>query len=213
MWYNPDYYPWGAPKGWVCGSCGRSFAPHVSECPYCNNREVKRTTTTTWPSMDDSEWWNEYLKRSSTAKTTKDIDDLIKSTADSASINNPTTTWEVGSGQINQATAPKNIKVTAYNTTAKVSNVKSDEIYCSSNGTTVGKIGDPSSATVCSGKCEECNKYNKSCFGGVETTESKAIISHRKPLDIHYSSNIDLNIAPCNECAKDWLEAFNEQFK
>lgn len=185
MWYNPNYYPWGAPKGWICGSCGRSFAPHVSECPYCNNGEVKRTTTTTWPSTDDSQWWDEYLKRSSTAKTTKDIDDLIKSTADSASIINPTTTWGIGSDHINQVTTSKNIKVTAYNTTATVSNVKDcGKVYSGSNSTTVGGKVNPSSVTVCSQKCEECNKYNKSCFGGIETTESKSIISHKKPLKV-----------------------------
>lgn len=158
MWYSPDYYPWGAQKGWICGSCGRSFAPHVSECPYCNNREVKRTTTTTWPSMDDSEWWNEYLKRSTTSKTTKDIDDLIKSTADSASIINPTITWGIGSDHINQATTSKNIKVTAWNGT-----------------------------TTCELDCNNCDKYEKSCFEGIETTSSKAIISHRKPLKVTFN--------------------------
>lgn len=201
MWYSPDYYPWGAPKGWVCGSCGRSFAPHVSECPYCNNREVKRTTTTTWPSTDDSQWWEEYLKRSSTAKTTKDIDDLIKSTADSASIINPTTTWGIGADHINQATASKNIKVTAYNTTAAASNVKDGEVYSSSNGSIIGTV-NPSSVTLCPQKCEECNKYNKSCFGGIETTESKAIISHKQPPKVTYDF-----------IEEDILDSFIKHFK
>lgn len=166
--YDPNYINWG-PKSWICSSCGRSFAPHVSECPYCNNREVKRTTTTTWPSIDDSQWWEEYLKRSSTAKTTKDIDDLIKSTADSANIINPTTIWI--DNNINSATATSNpnIKVTAW-----------------------------SSTTTCEQKCEDCDKYEKSCFGGIETT-NKAIISHRKPPEIHYPSTL-----------QEWFEVFNE---
>ena len=36
--------------------------------------------------------------------------------------------------------------------------------------------------TTCPQKCEICDKYEKSCFGGIETTSNKAIISHRKPL-------------------------------
>ena len=111
--YNPNYYSWG-PEGWRCPVCGRVYSPTTPMCFYCSNKEVKQTTTTTWPGTDDSQWWEEYLKRSSTAKTTKDIDDLIKSTADSANIINPTTTWT--DNNINSATATSNpnVKVTAW---------------------------------------------------------------------------------------------------
>ena len=152
-------YQWGAPKSWICSSCGRSFAPHVSECPYCNNKEVVYRTGT---SINDDEWWQEYLKKSQTGKPVND---------------NPSTTTAT-------ITTNPNVKVTAWNST-----------------------------TTCKQKCEDCDKYEKSCFGGIETTSNKAIISHKKPPEIHYPSNVDLNIAPCNECVTDWLEAFNEQFK
>lgn len=128
-------YQWGAPKGWICSSCGRSFAPHVSECPYCNNREVKRTTTTTWPSTDDSQWWEEYLKQSQTGKPVND---------------NPSTTTAT-------ATSNLNSKVTAWN-----------------------------NAITCEQNCESCDKYEKSCFSGIETTSNNTIISHRKPLETYY---------------------------
>lgn len=38
--------------------------------------------------------------------------------------------------------------------------------------------------TTCGLDCNDCDKYEKNCFGGIETTSSKAIISHRKLLDI-----------------------------
>ena len=44
-------------------------------------------------------------------------------------------------------------------------------------------------STTCPQKCEICDKYGKSCFGGIETTSSKAIISHRKPLENYYNYN------------------------
>lgn len=46
-------YQWGVPKSWICSSCGRSFAPYVNECPYCNNKEVIYSSGT---SVNDSEW-------------------------------------------------------------------------------------------------------------------------------------------------------------
>ena len=41
-------------------------------------------------------------------------------------------------------------------------------------------------STTCPQECEICDKYEKSCFGRIETTSSKAIISHRKPLENYY---------------------------
>lgn len=137
-------YQWGAPKSWICSSCGRSFAPHVSECPYCNNKEVVYRSGT---STDDSEWWKEYLKNSQTGKPVND---------------NPSTTTAT-------ATSNPNIKITAW-----------------------------SSTTTCEQDCESCSKYEKSCFGGIETTSNKAIISHRKPPEIHYPSTLE-----------EWFEVYN----
>lgn len=155
MWYNPNYYPWGALKGWVCSSCGRSFAPHVSECPYCNNREVIYHTGT---SINDGKWWEEYLKQSQTGKPVND---------------NPSTTTAT-------VTSNSNIKVTAWNGT-----------------------------TTCEQNCEICEKYEKSCFGGIETTSSKAIISHRPTTEIHYPF-----ILPCEEGKFEKLmkEIFNQKW-
>ena len=57
-------------NGWTCSKCGRSYAPHVSECVYCNSKIIKylNSTTTAKPEwiykentstgrvIDD--WWN-----------------------------------------------------------------------------------------------------------------------------------------------------------
>lgn len=34
-------------QGWVCPKCGRVFSPRTYECPYCNNPEIIKTSTTT----------------------------------------------------------------------------------------------------------------------------------------------------------------------
>jgi hypothetical protein len=48
------------------------------------------------------------------------------------------------------------------------------------------KITTWNSSTTCEQNCENCDKYGQSCFDGIETTSSKAIISHRKPLETYY---------------------------
>jgi hypothetical protein len=133
--YNPNYINWG-PQGWRCPSCGKVFAPHISECPYCNNQGVVYRSGT---SIDDSEWWEEYLKQSQTGKLAND---------------NPSTTTAT------TTSSPDN-KVTTLNSTI-----------------------------TCEQKCEDCDKYEKSCFGGIETTSTKAIISHRRPPEIIFQDGI-----------------------
>ena len=64
-------FNWGANQGWICGSCGRSFAPHVCECPYCNKKRKTFATTTTF---DDAEWWKGYL-----ARGTADMEPILNS--------------------------------------------------------------------------------------------------------------------------------------
>lgn len=39
MTYNPEY-PGIQNVGWTCPKCGRSYAPSVSQCLYCNDRRV-----------------------------------------------------------------------------------------------------------------------------------------------------------------------------
>lgn len=59
--YDPNYNGVIANSGWVCGKCGRSFAPHISECPYCNG-EQRTGFATTDVTINDKEWWRKYLR-------------------------------------------------------------------------------------------------------------------------------------------------------
>lgn len=62
--YNPDYYNWNTPTGWRCPVCGKIWAPHVSSCYYCN-AERKTFTTTETIKIDDTEWWENFVKNTS----------------------------------------------------------------------------------------------------------------------------------------------------
>ena len=66
--YNPNHF--NVPNnGWVCSKCGRSYAPYVQECVYCNSPIIKYLDSTTakpeWiykedtqtGSIYDNEWW------------------------------------------------------------------------------------------------------------------------------------------------------------
>ena len=86
--YNPNYYSWG-PEGWRCPVCGRVYSPTTPMCFYCSNKEVTYRSGT---STDDSQWWEEYLKKSQTGKSTND---------------NPSTTTAT-------TTTDPNVKVTAW---------------------------------------------------------------------------------------------------
>lgn len=69
MYYDPNYIEWGSPQGWRCPGCGRYYSPTTPMCFYCGGSQKTWTSpTTTSPSTDDSQWWEEYLKRSTTVK-------------------------------------------------------------------------------------------------------------------------------------------------
>ena len=88
--YNPNYIDWG-PQGWRCPVCGRVYSPTTPMCFYCSNKEG--TVQTTGTSINDSEWWEEYLKKSQTGKPVND---------------NPSTTTAT-------TNIDSNVKVTAWN--------------------------------------------------------------------------------------------------
>ena len=67
--YNPNYIDWG-PQGWRCPVCGRVYSPTTPMCFYCSNKEG--TVQTTGTSINDSGWWEEYLKKSQTGKPVND---------------------------------------------------------------------------------------------------------------------------------------------
>lgn len=72
--YNLNYIDWG-PQGWRCPGCGRYYSPTTPMCFYCGNKEVTYHSGT---SIDDSEWWKEYLKQSQTVTPVKDNPSMWK---------------------------------------------------------------------------------------------------------------------------------------
>lgn len=89
--YNPDYHGI-LNQGWICGRCNRSFAPFVSECPYCNSARSGFATTTNPATIDDSGWWEDYLKQSQTGQPVKDTPSTTTATTNIES-NVKVTTW------------------------------------------------------------------------------------------------------------------------
>lgn len=75
--YNPNYIDW-SPQGWRCPVCGRVYSPTTPMCFYCSNKE--RTVQTTGTSINDSKWWEEYLKQSQTGKPVNDNPSITTAT-------------------------------------------------------------------------------------------------------------------------------------
>lgn len=91
------------PQGWRCPGCGRYYSPTQPMCLYCGGNQKTWTSphTTNPISIDDSQWWEEYLKQSSTGKSTKNWGDFVTSIADSAAnIQKDTITWSGDYGNI-----------------------------------------------------------------------------------------------------------------
>lgn len=59
--YNPNYD--FHLTGWECPKCHRIYSPSTPVCLYCNDTRVVWAEKT---NTNDSEWWKEYLKGSTT---------------------------------------------------------------------------------------------------------------------------------------------------
>ena len=105
--------------------------------------------------------WDEYLRQTTTGNPSQQQNYVNTSTTGSktVSIKQEVAT---GTGQAT-TTTDKNVVVTAYN--------------------------NNDFETTCEKACKDCEKYQKTCFVGIETVDfgpnSKTIISHRKPLKVH----------------------------
>ena len=56
--FNYDFHL----TGWECPRCHRIYSPSTSYCLYCNDKRVVWATKT---NIDDSGWWQDYVKRTS----------------------------------------------------------------------------------------------------------------------------------------------------
>ena len=58
-----DNYSLFAPQGWICPKCGRVYSPYTSMCPSCGGNTK---TTITCDSTNDDDWWEDYIRQSTT---------------------------------------------------------------------------------------------------------------------------------------------------
>ena len=160
--YDPNYIEWGSQQGWRCPGCGRYYSPSTPMCFYCGGNQRTWTSPTTTGMPPN---WDDYLKQTTTGNPSWWKDYVNISTADSAAAAGIQQEVKTGTGQAT-TTTDKNVVITAHNN-------KDD------------------SETTCEITCDKCDKYQKTCFHGIEnvvlSTNVKSIISHRKPLDIHLS--------------------------
>ena len=71
MYYDPDFIEYGAPlycpQGWRCPRCNSILSPNMSFCPFCSCGNQRTTVSpTTTPIVNDTDWWEEYLRQSTT---------------------------------------------------------------------------------------------------------------------------------------------------